>query len=285
MNHEEKDAPMRGKHVVVTGGATGIGAAVCALLQSQGASVSVLDIRQPGHAVHRFLPLDLNDLSAVDRTLERLTEPVHALLNVAGLPPRPGQASAVLRVNFFGLRRLTNGLIPQMPEGGAVVNVSSRAGLQWRQNIEQVKALMALPDDADLQAFCARHRIDDTRAYNLSKEAVTAWTIAQTEALVARGLRMNAVSPGAVETSILGDFKAAFGPRVGAMVARVRRPGHPAEVAQVIAFLADPRSAWLKGVDVPVDGGMGALDAIDGLGLVPDARPDARSPAAQGTQC
>ena len=120
---------------------------------------------------------------------------------------------------------------------------------------------------ADLDAFCKSQGIDDTRAYNLSKEAVTVWTVARTEALIAKGVRVNSVSPGAVATGILGDFKTAFGDKVGKMIGRVGRPANPQEVAQVIVFLASPASAWLKGIDIPVDGGMGALAASDMLGL------------------
>lgn len=258
------------KHVVVTGGATGIGEQTCALLQARGARVTVLDIRAPANAATRHLGLDLGDPQAIDRVLAALDTPIDALLNVAGLPPRAGQAAQVLRVNFFGLRRLTLGLLPRLVPGAAIVNVSSRAGLQWREHIEEVKALMALPDEADLDAFCAARGIDDTRAYNLSKEAVTVWTKAQTEALIARQLRMNSISPGAIATGILDDFKVAFGARVGQMVARVTRPGHAREVAEIAVFLASPESGWLKGVDIPVDGGMGALDVIDACGLTPD---------------
>lgn len=109
--------------------------------------------------------------------------------------------------------------------------------------------------------------MDATRAYNLSKEAVIAMTQARTEALLARGLRANTVSPSAVSTGILDDFVKAFGPRVAQNVARVGRPGQPGEIAEVIVFLASPQSHWIKGQDIVVDGGMGAILASDMLGL------------------
>lgn len=258
---------MKDQHIVVTGGATGIGAETCALLGAQGTRLTVLDIRKPEHPVDAYLRLDLNDMASVDQTIARVTEPVHALLNVAGLPPRPGLGATVLRVNFFGLRRFTLGLLPKLAKGGSIVNVSSRAGAQWRENIAQVKALMALADDADLDEFCKVQGIDDARAYQLSKETVTVWTMAQTEGLIAKGLRMNSVSPGAVATGILDDFKAAFGERATKMIARLGRPAAAQEVAQVIVFLASPAAAWLKGMDIAVDGGMGAVSASDMLGL------------------
>lgn len=258
---------MKDQHIVITGGATGIGAETCGLLRATGARLTVLDIRLPEHPVDTYLPLDLNDLGSIDKAISAIDTPIDALMNVAGLPPRPGLAATVLRVNFVGLRRLTQGLLPRLVHGGAIVNVSSRAGSQWRENITQVKALMALADDTNLMDFCLEQGVDDTRAYNLSKEAVIVWTMAQTELLIAKGLRMNTVSPGAVATGILDDFKTAFGDRVAKMLARVGRASEPREVAQLIVFLSSPASAWLKGIDVPIDGGIGALGISDALGL------------------
>ena len=92
-------------------------------------------------------------------------------------------------------------------------------------------------------------------------------TMAQTEALIARGLRMNSVSPAAVSTAILADFVSAFGDQVARNIARAGRPGTPGEIADVIVFLASPQSRWLKGVDITIDGGMGAMAVSDMLGL------------------
>lgn len=261
---------MKDLHVVLTGAAAGIGAETARLLRRQGARLTLLDRQEPTDAPapgERFLMLDQGDRGSIDAAVAAIDAPVDALINVAGVPPRPGQAVSVLNINFRGLRRLTLGLLPKLTPGASIVNVSSRAGMRWREHLPQVKALLDLPDDADLAAFVAAQGIDDVRSYDLSKEAVTVWGLQQCEPLIARGLRMNSVSPGAVDTAILGDFLAAFGDRARPMIARVGRPAQAAEVAQVIAFLASPRSAWLKGLDLPVDGGTGALLACDALGL------------------
>lgn len=258
---------MKDQHFVVTGGAKGIGAEICSQLRALGARLTVLDLLDPGTAQDKYVALDLSQVASVDRAVSAVSGPIHGLLNIAGLPPRPGTRSDVLRVNFFGLRRLTLALLPKMAKGGSIVNLSSRAGSAWRQNIEQVKALMSLADDADIDAFCNTHEVDDTRSYLLSKEAVTVWTMAQTEGLIPRGLRMNAVSPSAVDTGILDDFKIALGERATKGIARMGRPANVAEVAAAAVFLASPASAWLKGVDLPVDGGLGAMDVSDALSL------------------
>ena len=75
------------------------------------------------------------------------------------------------------------------------------------------------------------------------------------------------MSPAAVSTGILDDFKAAFGDKVAANIALVGRAGTPEEVADVIVFLASPESHWVKGNDITIDGGVTALMTKDGLGL------------------
>ena len=75
------------------------------------------------------------------------------------------------------------------------------------------------------------------------------------------------VSPAAVSTGILDDFTAAFGVKVAKNIARAGRPGLPDEIADVILFLAGPESRWIKGQDITIDGGMGAMAGTDMMSL------------------
>ena len=257
---------------IVTGGSSGIGREACALLAAAEHQVVLLDRAQPqAQASPRaYVPLDQGDMASVDAAVAAvrgLGLRFDGLLNIAGIPPGTAAPAQVLKVNFLGVRRLSEALLPLLAEGASIVNVASRAGAQWREHLPQVRELLALRDAGQADAFVQAHALDSTRAYNLSKEAVIAWTVAQCEPLIARGVRINAVSPGAVSTAILGDFRAAFGARVDRMIDRVGRPGDPAEVAQVLCFLAQPASRWINGADIPVDGGMGALAAADQLQL------------------
>ena len=126
---------------------------------------------------------------------------------------------------------------------------------------------MALPGPDAVARFVEERDMDPLRAYALSKEAVIAWTVAQTEAWITRGLRGNTVSPAAVGTGILDDFIAAMGERVAKNIARAGRPGTAEEIASVLVYLAGPESGWIKGQDITVDGGMSAFAMADGLGL------------------
>jgi len=245
--------------IALTGGATGIGAATAARLKSTGCEITAFDIVKPQANVDTWIPLDLSSEASIADAQESAAGPFDALINNAGLPPREGLGVKVLEVNYFGLKAFTEGMLDKLGDQAAIVNVASRAGAMWRQNIEQVKALMALPDLSEIPDFLAANDIDHVRAYDLSKEAVIVWTMANTERLIARGLRANTVSPAAVSTGILDDFLVAFGARAAKSIARAGRPGTAEEIADVISFLASPQSRWLKGIDITIDGGMSAM--------------------------
>ena len=249
----------------MTGAATGIGAATASKLKAAGHEITAFDITDPGDGVDTWIRVDMNDPEAIEAALAQAKGPYDALINNAGLPPREGEAERVLNVNLIGLRHFMQGMVPHMAKGGSIVSTASRAGAFWRDNLKQVKALLALKSADELAGFIKAEGIDATRAYHLSKEAVIVMTMQQTEAMLARGLRINSVSPAAVSTGILDDFVRAFGARVAANIERVGRAGTAEEVADVIVFLAGPESGWIKGQDIVIDGGMSAMAMADSL--------------------
>ena len=260
---------MTRRHAVVTGAASGIGAAAAQALRRDGFKITAIDLNDPGDVADRFHQIDLDALS---EPLPALDRPVDALVNAAGLPPRPGTEAKVLRVNFFALRRLTLHVLPLMPPGGSIVHMASKAGARWRENIAQVHRLMNQPDSATLEDFVLAENIDPVRSYDLSKEAVVSWTKSMTATLIDRGLRMNCVSPAATRTPILEDFEQAFGQRASRGVRMTRRPGTPKEIAEVIAFLASPASEWVRGCNIEADGGLTAMLETEQL-ITPARQP------------
>ncbi|HEY5012060.1 MAG TPA: SDR family NAD(P)-dependent oxidoreductase, partial [Acidimicrobiia bacterium] len=131
-----------GKRVVVTGAATGVGAALVEVLAELGAEhVTVLDVKPPAGPHDRYLEVNLADEGAVDAAIGELSGPVHALFNNAGVadtsPPR-----TVIAVNYLALRRLSEALLDRIPDGGAIVNTASTAGGQWATHVEQINELL-----------------------------------------------------------------------------------------------------------------------------------------------
>ena len=236
--------------VLVTGIANGIGAAAAEILRGQGAEVTGLDVAEGD-----WQRLDLSDMAAIDAfTPEGRFD---ALVNAAGLPPRPGDEARVLTVNYHGLVRLTERVIPALNPRGSIVSMASKAGSKWRENLAQVQRFRATgPGEA--AEFVEREGVDAVRSYDLSKEALIVWTRAQTARLTRMGLCANTVSPAAVETRILGDFMDAFGERASRGVELTGRAGQAAEVAEALVWLAGPRAGWIRGTNLVVDGGLDA---------------------------
>ena len=197
--------------IALTGGASGIGAAIAARLVRDGHEVTAFDIAKPQEEAAHWIETDLADPESVAAAIAATRGPYEALINNAGLPPREGQAELILRVNFFGFRQFLEGMLDSLAPEASIVNTASRAGAMWRDSIDEVKALMALRAHGDAAEFVAQRNIDHVRAYNLSKEAVIVLTIAEAERMIARGLRMNCVSPppSAPESSMTSSRRSA----------------------------------------------------------------------------
>ena len=258
---------MAGSTYAVTGVASGIGAQLARILKEQGDRVIGLDIRETKDNVDHFITLDLNDQISISAAVAQIDFPLDGLCNNAGLPPRLGLEQTILQVNFLGTRAFTQAVLPHLREGGSIVNMASRAGHGWRDGLDQVKRLASLTQRDQLADFLAAEQIDATRCYNLTKEAVILWTVAEAEQMVQRGIRVNSLSPGGIATGILGDFQRVFGAAMARNIERAGRAGQPEEVAEVAAFLLSPASHWIKGTDIAIDGGMGAFNMADAMEL------------------
>ncbi|MEV7392789.1 coniferyl-alcohol dehydrogenase [Streptomyces sp. NPDC091215] len=240
--------------VVITGGASGIGEAVVQRFVARGDEVVILD-RRPSDLPARYIETDLNDRASIDAAVDALPHPVDVLCNVAGVS---GSSSVplILGVNFFGLRHLTERLVPCMNAGGSVVSVASTAGWYWREHLEDVAKLVSTPDfETGVEAGAAR--LDNGKdAYTRSKEALIVWTSHAAQRY--RGhVRVNTVSPGPVETPLLPEFYDSMGHAELDPLTELAggRNGRPDEIAAVVEFLAGSDASWINGSDVVVDAG------------------------------
>jgi NAD(P)-dependent dehydrogenase (short-subunit alcohol dehydrogenase family) len=257
---------LQGKTVAMTGAASGIGAATAALLKEAGARVIALSRHSVPTGVDETIPIDLAHGAAIDAAAARIQGPVHALCNIAGVSMAPPPAH-VLKVNFLGTRRLTEALSPKLADGGAVINVSSVGGMAWRDNLDQVKALMAVRDLDQADAFAAEHDIQPMLSYKLSKECIIAWTQTLAVHWVSRRIRVNCVSPGPVETPLYREAEAEPGGRGAEIRAKSPRIAEPMEIARVIRFLVGEDAAWINGTDIAIDGGLSAVFNRERLGF------------------
>ncbi len=256
---------LTGKTVIVTGAASGIGEETAAEVRRRGAHVIGVD-RNPAPDVDHFFEVDLSDPDSIDRLVAELPAGADGLCNIAGVAPSE-PAELVLKVNVLGLQRLTLGIVPKLANGASIVNLASMAGNGWRNHIDQIVEFGAVDWDG-VGDFVAKHNIEGTaRSYFLSKEVVVVWTMQNRWTRRDRDIRMNAVSPGPIETPILPDFIEMLGDRAQESVRNLDRMGLPEDVAPVVAFLLSDEAAWFRGANITPDGGMGAHLALKQHGL------------------
>jgi 2-keto-3-deoxy-L-fuconate dehydrogenase len=235
---------------IVTGGASGIGAATVRTLLHRGARVAALDLA-PAGAPEGALPLqcDVTDTAAVERAVRRAAEEfggIDVVVNNAGIGAAGDVAAndvaewtRVLDVNVVSIARVTRAALPYLrrSEHAAVVNTCSSV------------AFVGVPNRA---------------LYSATKGAVAALTLAMAADHVREGIRVNAVAPGTADTPWVGRILAASdAPEEAAAALRARQPmGRLVtadEVAHAIAYLASPLSASTTGAMLGVDGGMTSL--------------------------
>lgn len=254
---------------VVTGAASGIGAETTVELKRQGAYVIGVD-RHPVEGADEYRPVELLDPQSIEELADGLPEGLSGLANIAGLPPT-APAGDVIKVNCRSLQILTNRLIPKMADGASIVNLASSAANRWADAIDQIREFEVTEWD-DIEEFAARHNMqNEGRSYFFSKEALVVWTMQNRWTWSKCGIRMNAVSPGPVDTPILSDFITTLGPRAQRSVDTTERLGRPSDIAPVVAFLLSDKSAWFRGANLTPDGGLSSHLALTEVGMLEGA--------------
>jgi NAD(P)-dependent dehydrogenase (short-subunit alcohol dehydrogenase family) len=247
-------ADLAGKRYVVTGAASGIGHAVAKHFLAAGAEVYCLDRNVPTAPVTRHVEVDLANPRSIDAALEHLDGGFDGLINVAGIPGT-APADLVVAVNALAVRHLTEAFLDRLAPGGSVVIVSSIAGFGWPQRLDVIGELLATNCFEEGAAWFKAHP-QQGNAYNFSKEVATVYAMAMGLTFIQRGLRINAVLPGPVETPILVDFEATMGKETldqGKQL--LGRHAQPHDIAAVVRFLVSDDAGWVNGQALAVDGG------------------------------
>lgn len=248
-----------GRRVIVTGCASGIGAALVRLLDGLGADIVGLDIRPPAtdFGLDEFHAVDLADEASVADAATAVEGPVDALFNVAGVSSGIKDPLRVVTINFLGTRSFTEAITPRMTPGSAIANVSSLAASQYLANAPVTLGLLDTGSFAEGIEWC--HRNPDALAdggYRLSKEATILYGMRVVSKLGSKGIRINCTAPGVTDTPILDQLRSAYGQGfLDSFQNPLGRHADADEQASVLAFLNSSAAKHITGHVIWVDGG------------------------------
>ena len=243
---------LEGRKALVTGGASGIGAAIALRLAAEGAEVWVGDIdvegaeRVAGEANGHAVELDVTSLESARAAVEGAAGTLDVLVNNAGTDEfgfftftTPEQRQRVLDINLGGVINCTSAALPGMEiaKYGRIVNISSEAG---------------------------RVGSKGSAVYSAAKAGIIGFTKAIAREDARYGITVNAIAPGPIETPLLmGALE--FG-EIGEKVietmksaTQLGRLGQPEEVAAAVAFLASDDASYVTGETLGVSGGLGMV--------------------------
>jgi NAD(P)-dependent dehydrogenase (short-subunit alcohol dehydrogenase family) len=261
-----------GRHVVVTGAASGMGAAVAQLLLDLGARVTAIDVNPVALPVHQALQADLRDKAAIEAAAESIEGPVHGYFGSAGLPGAPFSDLDVMLVNFVGSRYLVDLVLSKIPAGGAIAVVASNAAMGWQLEVEKLMKLVNTEGFDAGKQWCESHpEAMQPDVYSFSKKVVNAWVASRAGALITEGKRLNCINPGPTATAMMPHFVRNAGQQtIDAFIGPIKRQATPEEQAWPLIFLNSPRSSYVNGETFTTDGGFfGALQTgqVDLSGL------------------
>ncbi|WP_375188595.1 coniferyl-alcohol dehydrogenase [Sphingobium yanoikuyae] len=246
----------KGKRVIVSGCFSGMGEATAKLLLELGAEVHGLDFRDSSLPLASFTNVDLRDPASIEAAVAGIGGKVDALFNCAGLP-QSFPPLDVMKVNFIGLRHLTEQVLPLMGPGSAIASIASTGGLGWSRRIPTNMEFVTTKGYDAAVAWCEAHLEDVVKeGYSFSKENVIVWTQFMGAHLIKKGIRINCTLPSPTQTPMMATFEAASGKDVVAAAAEpMGRYSTPAEQAGGIVLLNSDLAGIVNGVVFPVDGG------------------------------
>lgn len=243
---------------VVTGGASGIGAAIREQLEARGDTVVVVDIKDADITAN--LGTGEGRSSAIAAIREATADGIAGLVTCAGLGSHVPDGALITQVNYFGTVALIAGLRDHLADHQATVLLISSNSAPMETRADYVEALLRGDEEAatGIAADMTSHQV-----YSGSKQAVVRWMRANTRDYAAAGVRMNALAPGYTRTPLSAAVEddPTYGQAIKDFIASIPlgRPGEPEDIANAASFLLSESAGFVCGSVLFVDGGHDAM--------------------------
>lgn len=245
--------------VVVTGSASGLGAAVCERLAARGARLIGVDLA--GADIEADLAVPAGRSAAMNAVLEASGGAIDGLVACAGVGPHMSDTSLISSVNYFGAVHIIDGLRPALAKGlepAAVAIASNSLSLVPMHDLSLVDAMLA---GNEVEAARLAAELPGATVYGMSKLALARAIRHRASAWGKAGIRLSAVAPGPVLTPLLQASldDPELGPLVDALPVPLDRRAEPGEIAATVDFLLGPDASFVHGAVLFADGGTDAL--------------------------
>ena len=247
---------------LVTGSASGIGAATVIALQAAGHTVIGVDLRNA--EINGDLSTSEGRQAVITQALARCDGTLDGLVLCAGLGAQVQPASLITSVNYFGAVELLDALLPALQKGthpsAVVISSVASAMLPWDKN--PLAAACEAGDEATVSAIVVGAGAQGGNlAYAGSKNALTVAVRKRATTWGQAGVRLNTLAPGATETPLLqaGLQDPRYGEAIKNFVAPIARRAEPREMASVVAFLMSDAASFVHGAQFYADGGIDAV--------------------------
>lgn len=258
----------RGKVVVVTGASSGMGKAAAEMLLDLGADVYALDYAEADISnLKKFVRVNLAYKEEIDAAFAELPEEIDSFFGVAGVSGQHHDYNTTVAINFVANKYIVEEyLAKRMKNNGAIVFVSSLAGLWWENHVNETQSFIDAAGWEGTMKAVADLNLNDrpgTDAYFLSKRLVNHLVAAAVPQFVTKKVRVNATMPGAATTGLTKDFADMMGGEENLVLGFSERPATAEEMAAPLVFLNSPMAAFINGVSFPIDAGEASTQMIN----------------------
>ena len=249
----------KGKKCVVTGASSGMGLAATKLLAELGAEVYTLDMHEcPVEGIKKHVMVNLSDRSAIDQAFLEIPDHIDCYFGIAGLSGLKTDYATTFNCDYTANWYITEEYLKtRMSSGGAIMYVSSTAGLNWmKYRKEEEKVVSATSWDAVQEAIAHLGKsAPSTFAYVFAKRCISYYAARLSAELGKRGIRVNTVLPGSTDTGMKGEFQKMAGGEE-ALLKEAGAAGRLAtslEMAWPIVFVNSAGASFVSGLELNVD--------------------------------